>query len=61
MAIYILADDDTNTWECSDCREWWTLNSGSPKDNYMNYCPHCGGKITECKTQTLQGLIDGME
>ncbi len=41
MSIYTLVDDDSNTWECSECREWWTFNSGDPKENYMNYCPKC--------------------
>ena len=41
MSTYTLVDDDSNTWECSECRELWTFNSGDPKENYMNYCPKC--------------------
>jgi hypothetical protein len=59
--IYTLVDDDANTWECSSCRHWWTLNSGKPEDNGMNYCPRCGLKITENKVETIQELIDLMK
>lgn len=61
MAIYTLVDEDTNTWECSDCREWWSLNSGSPTNNHMKYCPFCGSNITECKDETFEELLDEME
>lgn len=30
---------------CSACGETWLLNSGTPKDNNMNYCPMCGAKM----------------
>jgi hypothetical protein len=26
--------------------EWETID-GTPKENHMNYCPQCGGKIIE--------------
>jgi len=59
--IYVLIDDDFNTWECSNCRGWWTLNSDTPKDNNMNFCPHCGAKIVENKIETFEELIERME
>lgn len=43
--IYTLIDDDINTWECSNCKNWWQLTYGTPKDNKMEYCPYCGSKI----------------
>lgn len=44
---WILIDEESNTWQCSHCIElgkddWWQLNSGTPQDNKMDYCPHCG-------------------
>ncbi len=51
MSIYVLVDDDANAWECSECRDLWILNDGTPKDNYMNYCPKCGSKITNIKIE----------
>jgi Zn finger protein HypA/HybF involved in hydrogenase expression len=61
MSIYTLVEDDSNTWECSECREWWSLECGTPEDNRMNYCPKCGSKITDIKIETLDELVEGME
>lgn len=36
---------DDNTWICSVCHEPWVLIDGTPKDNYMHYCPNCGAKM----------------
>ncbi len=55
--IYILVDEDSNSWECSQCREWWMLTSGSPEDNEMKFCPKCGTKIIESKIETVDKLI----
>ncbi len=49
MSIYVLVDGDANAWECSECKEWWVLTDGTPKDNFMNYCPKCGSKIEEIR------------
>ena len=38
-------DEDSNVYTCSVCNEPWCLIEGDPKDNYMNYCPHCGAKM----------------
>lgn len=59
--IYTLVDDDTNTWECSNCREWWTLIAGLPIDNNMKYCPQCGAEIIENRIETIEELIDKMD
>ena len=37
-----LIQDHWNVYQCSDCKEWWTLESGTPQDNNMNFCPFCG-------------------
>lgn len=42
---YDLWDEESNTYKCSNCEELWTLNSDSPKENNMNYCPNCGLRI----------------
>lgn len=48
---YKLVDSDFNTWECSACKEKWTLNEGTPKQNNMNFCPICGAAIVEEVTE----------
>ncbi len=32
-------------YDCSVCGESWVLIEGTPKENGMNYCPHCGAKM----------------
>ncbi len=32
-------------YDCSVCGESWTTIEGTPWDNFMNYCPHCGAKM----------------
>lgn len=44
---WILIDEESNTWQCTHCKELgkddlWQLNSGTPQDNKMDYCPNCG-------------------
>ena len=37
-------------YECSACGEPWTTIDGTPWDNGMNFCPHCGAEmLTEDK------------
>ena len=50
--IYTLVEPDWSTWECSNCKDLWTLTNGTPEDNHMNYCPHCGYRIVENKIET---------
>lgn len=38
-------DPDDNYFECSVCGELWVLIDGTPKDNGMIYCPHCGARM----------------
>lgn len=47
---WILIDEGKNLWKCTKCIElgkddWWQLNSGTPQDNKMDYCPHCGAEM----------------
>lgn len=49
---WILVDEKSNTWKCTNCikegkDDWWKLNHGTPQDNKMDYCPHCGAKMVE--------------
>ena len=37
-------DEDFNAYDTS-CKNPWCLESGTPSDNKMNYCPYCGKKI----------------
>lgn len=32
-------------YDCSYCGDSWTTIEGTPPDNGMNYCPHCGAKM----------------
>lgn len=43
--IYKPDDYDESTWECSNCKEPWTLIDGTPQDNNMNFCPNCGADM----------------
>lgn len=36
---------DDSPWECNKCEAAWTLESGNPFDNNMNYCSECGRPI----------------
>ena len=36
-----------NNYKCSACGDWWETIEGTPQDNGMNYCPHCGAKMGE--------------
>ena len=38
-------DDDSNTWECSNCGGAWCLEDGTPQENDMHYCHKCGAYI----------------
>lgn len=32
-------------YDCSVCGESWTMIDGTPWENGMYYCPHCGAKM----------------
>lgn len=38
-------------YDCSICGESWTTIDGTPWQNGMNYCPHCGTKMIFKKEQ----------
>ena len=40
-------------YDCSACGESWTTIEGTPWDNDMNYCPHCGAKMEGSETDGL--------
>ena len=42
---WVLDDDDTNTWECSECGSLQIIIDGTPFDNSWFYCPRCGCKM----------------
>lgn len=57
MGIEALEERKTGKWiekdgwdgdvyyDCSACGESWITIEGTPWDNDMNYCPHCGAKM----------------
>ena len=32
-------------YECSECKEAFTLIDGTPTDNLYNFCPNCGADM----------------
>ena len=34
-----------NAYKCSKCLFWLVLLEGTPMDNKLYYCPHCGAKM----------------
>lgn len=32
-------------YDCSVCGESWSTVEGTPWENGMNYCPHCGARM----------------
>ena len=38
---------DPEYWECSECQYAWVINTGTPFENGMKFCPSCGARITE--------------
>ena len=34
-------------WHCSNCNKEWLFYEGTPEDNELKYCPHCGAKVTK--------------
>lgn len=59
--IYTLVEPDWNAWECSNCKDLWTLTDGTPEDNHMNYCPHCGYEIINNVIETLDDILKQMD
>lgn len=43
-----IANDDYDGevyYTCSRCEEPWVTIDGTPQENGMKYCPHCGAKM----------------
>ena len=34
-------------WYCSSCHDEWLFYEGTPEENNLKYCPHCGARIRE--------------
>ncbi len=34
-------------WYCSNCHDEWLFYEGTPEENNLKYCPHCGARIRE--------------
>ena len=47
--------DEGPTWDYwqGSCGVEWSLIDGTPAENKMNYCPSCGKKLVEAKTQEV--------
>ena len=45
-----VGDIDEYIFECSECHEIYCLNDGTPKEQQYNYCPNCGAKMEEYKS-----------
>lgn len=42
-----LIHDDWNVYQCTECKEWWTLECATPQENNMNFCPFCGADMRD--------------
>ena len=42
-----LIHDDWNVYQCTECKEWWTLKCATPQENNMNFCPFCGADMRD--------------
>ena len=40
-------DSNWSLWMCEQCGYEFNLESGTPEENQINYCPQCGRKIVE--------------
>lgn len=43
----IFREDGTEEclWYCSNCHDEWLFYEGTPEENNLKYCPHCGAKV----------------
>lgn len=44
-------------WYCSNCHNEWLFYEGTPEDNYLKYCPHCGAKVIKYESY-IEGKIE---
>lgn len=40
-----LIEEDWNVYRCSACGEDWVLETATPQENNMNFCPFCGADM----------------
>ena len=40
-----LIEEDWNAYRCSVCGEDWVLETSTPEENNMNFCPFCGADM----------------
>ena len=52
---------DENVWSCTKCVDTWSLESGNPFENHMNYCPRCGRYIEMIVKVRYCSVICGYE
>lgn len=59
MDAWIPYDDPNfNAWQCPRCGAVQYLESGTPLENEWFYCPHCGKRLNEEKTNERQRRSD---
>lgn len=44
-------------WYCSNCHDEWLFYEGTPEENNLKYCPHCGAKVTKYENY-IEGEIE---
>ena len=44
---YWIEQYEESLYSCSACGTEWVTISGTPKENDMDFCPHCGAKMDE--------------
>ena len=44
-------------WNCSNCHDEWLFYEGTPEDNELKYCPHCGAKVIKYESY-IEGQIE---
>lgn len=47
----VWTEDPDGVWEGS-CGMMWNLESDTPAENGMNYCPRCGAKLEQAQETT---------
>ena len=45
-----VADYGESEYKCTNCHDIWYLDEGTPIENGMYYCPNCGAKMEEYKS-----------
>ena len=44
---YWIEQCEESLYSCSACGAEWATIEGTPKENDMDFCPHCGAKMDE--------------